>query len=55
MSIRSRWRRLAKDNMRDAGKISDYSSNKNNWYFVPGISLNIVINSNLHVSVIPSN
>ncbi len=55
MSIRSRWRRLVKDNMRDADKICDYSTRKNNWYFVPGISLNIVLNSNLHVSVITSN
>jgi len=55
ISIRSRWRRLVKDNMRAADKIGDYSTRKNNWYFVPEISLNTVLNSNLHVSVITSN
>jgi hypothetical protein len=55
MRIRSRWRRLVKDNMRHADKIGDNSTRKYNGYFVPGISLKLVINSNLHVSVIASN
>jgi hypothetical protein len=55
MRIRSRWRRLAKDTMRHADKIGDNSTRKYNGYFVPGISLKLVINSNLHVSVITSN